>query len=53
MTQENLPTSTRIALAQTRRERRRRGVLRARIVAGAFGAAVVLGAAAGCLAPGA
>jgi hypothetical protein len=53
MSYEDLPTSTRIAVAQNRRERHRRGVLRAKIIAGAFGAAVLFGFVAGCNAPGA
>jgi hypothetical protein len=53
MSYDDLPTSTRIAVAQNRRERRRRGVLRAKIIAGAAGAAVVFGFIAGCNAPGA
>ena len=53
MNYDDLPTSTRIAVAQHRRERHRRGVLRAKIIAAVFGIAVVFGFAAGCSAPGA
>lgn len=53
MSYDDVPTSTRIAVAQHRRERRRRGTLRVKIIAGAFGAAVTLGFFAGCTAPGA
>ena len=53
MNYDDLPTSTRIAVAQHRRERHRRGVLRAKIIAAVFGGAVVFGFIAGCNAPGA
>jgi hypothetical protein len=53
MSYDDLPTSTRIAVAQSRRERRRRGALRTKIVAAAFGVALVFGFIAGCNAPGA
>lgn len=53
MSYEELPTSTRIAVAQHRRERHRRGVLRSKMLAGAFAVAVVFGIVAGCSAPGA
>ncbi len=53
MNYDDLPTSTRIAVAQHRRERHRRGILRVKIITAVFGAAVVFGFIAGCNAPGA
>ncbi len=53
MSNDDIPTSAQITLAQTQRQRRRRGALRARIVVGVFGAAIVFGFIGGCTAPGA
>jgi len=53
MSGDNLPASVKITLAQERRRRRRRGVLRAKIVAAAFGIAVFIGFIGGCTTPGA
>ena len=53
MSYGEVPTSTQIAVAQSQRQRQRRGILRAKVIAGVFGAAFVLGLLGGCLAPGA
>lgn len=53
MTSTNIPTSRQIELAHAQRARRRRGITRAKILAGVFAAAFLIGLIGGVLAPGA
>lgn len=53
MNHHEVPTSVRIRVAQQQRIRHRRGVLRAKIIGGVFGGALLFGFIGGCGAPGA